>query len=101
MVARDPDHGREPLAEHPQRPLDVSEPLGDIARYQQPVVRVLRPQVLDVRAVLWKCHVQVAEGQQPGGLGTARSHVAEATPPPSASGHSVVAIFPAVNEIFG
>ena len=60
VVARSPQHGGEPLAQQPQRPLDVLHQLPDITGDNQPVVRRRRPDLGDEGAVVRVGNMQVA-----------------------------------------
>jgi hypothetical protein len=64
VVARHPDDLLEAGAQRVQRAGHVGEPLGDVARDDQPVLGRLRPQRLDVVAVLRVRHMHVADREQ-------------------------------------
>ena len=67
VVSRGPHDGGEPLAEDAQRPLDVGVQLAHVAGQQQPVPVVAGAERGDDLPVRRERHVQVAEGEQPGG----------------------------------
>jgi hypothetical protein len=75
VVAGNPDHRGEPLAEGGERPLDIRHELADVAGHQQPVVGRHRADAPDQLPVLGVAHVQVADREQSRPGRRVRSHV--------------------------